>query len=289
MSAARAGPVEANSLDPIARTPGRLGARWLWLALAFAFAPTLLELAGHLRLHPAARAVWIFPVLTLLLARRDRAASSPGAWAMVVLGAVWQLMALAADAPRLARPGVVLAAIGLCRATGMCRWSTAGLLLFAIPLPHVVAERLSPALEKFWADRAVAVAGAFGGGIERIGEQLSAGGRLFTLQASDGGLALVWLGLGFAWCARLLRGERAGGALAVVATGLGLGFAAQLVLLVAIAIGLVLGVRAETLRMIQEQAIWLGASAIGLLWAARIMGAPSGGDSSTAREGARAA
>ncbi len=288
MSGAGAGPVETGRFVPVAPSSGRLDSRLLWPALGFAFTPTLVELGSHMLRHPAARAVWIFPVLALLLARREDATASRWGWACIVPGAVWQLMALAADAPRLARPALVLAAIGLCRITGACRWATAALLVFAIPLPHVVAERASPALERAWADLAVAVVTRVGGSIERVGEQLSAGGSGFALQAADGGLALVWLGLGLAYCADLVRNEPAGRWLAIVPKGIALGFSCQLLLLVGIAGGLVLGLPAERLRTLSDHAVWIGSSALGLALAARIARMPRSESESISTAGARA-
>jgi len=242
----------------------------LAFALLFAFAPTLLDLVDHALRHPWARANWVFPLLAGVAAHAepdDRASrvDARAGIACVAAGAVGQLVALAGDTIRLARPGLVLAAIGLARATGAASWRSAALLAFAIPLPHALYELGSPALETAIATAAAGLAGWAGAACTVAGDALVAGSERLPLTARDGGAPLAWLAIGLAWfqsavCAEPRRAAAVRALRSVLAAG-----ALQLALLTAAALALAGGASAASVRGGLDGSVWLGTSAVALV------------------------
>lgn len=194
---------------PVTRSP------WLlWSALAVALSPSLVDLARHVVANPWARGAAVFPFLLAWSAytaeERDRPARDGLVW--LALGVALSLVGVGGGMPRVGRPGIALAVIGLARATGAPPLRCALLAAFAIPPPTQLVALLSPGLEGAAAWLAARVAGLLGSGAlvdwsraREIRLVASDGGAL-SLYPADGGLALAWSLAGVGWFAAVRRG-----------------------------------------------------------------------------------
>ncbi len=177
----------------VSAAPARGEALLLWAGLVAAFSPTIVDLVRHWIETPWSRYALVFPVLFAACAIREpRAAPRPAALGWVAAGLVLEVAAAFTGAMRWARPGLALAALGICRSSGFASPRAAVLLLFAVPAPafavHAGSALLDAALSEpiasFWR-------GAAGGGTVL--------GAAPAIHAHRGALALAPLLAGLAW------------------------------------------------------------------------------------------
>jgi len=229
------------------------------LALALAFAPVIANLAGHFVATPWARYSLVFvPLFAWSLLREP--AARPGrleGGALIGLGLALELGAAAIGMTQIGRPGLALAAIGLCRWMGIAGYRTALLALFAIPIPHELVQRLTGRAEVV---KEFALAAEL---LRSLGESVlvgwpnveSARGTL-QLTPADAGLPLAVGLAGLGW----YRGIRAGRSLVSTAGGAALwgslALPLQIVLLVA-SVALVSRGRPDLARVLLSGGFWL--------------------------------
>jgi hypothetical protein len=116
--------------------PTRSEALLLWTGLAAAFSPTILDLARHAIDTPWSRYALVFPVLFAISARRGaRPAPRSEGVRWIAAGLAIEIAAAFTGAIRWARPGLALAAFGICQRCGIGSPRAAVLLLFAVPAP----------------------------------------------------------------------------------------------------------------------------------------------------------
>jgi hypothetical protein len=195
---------EATGLRP----RSRLGEGAVWLLLLGATSPVLSDLARHLAAEPWALYSLVFWALFLRELARRPAELRPRPWgyALLALALALQLVMLRAGWPRIARPAVGLAALGLALALGHPRPSLALTALLAVPAPSSLVEAWSPGLE-----RAVAHGASWALGLIGVAADVTtvAGRALLIrtaegnmrLEPSDGGLPLAALLGGLGWYA----------------------------------------------------------------------------------------
>jgi hypothetical protein len=202
----------------------------LWIALAAALSPSILNLVEHVTTRPWARCAAVFPFLLGWLAwrRRERVEPAADGFVWLALGLAFSVVGAGGDMPRLARPGIALGIVGLARATGFPPTPIALLAAFAVPLPSVLLAIFEPGVEDVAARAAAALAGVSGAAVEldrsRIDvlEFVVPAGAL-ELVPGDGALSLGWALAGVGWFGGLLR---AAPLRELVESALGWGFAA---------------------------------------------------------------
>jgi hypothetical protein len=244
------------------------------LALAAALSPVLVELARHLAAEPAARYVLLFPPLFARAAARDlrggSASRGRGGWLLLGAGLALELLAFGGGMPKLARPALPLAVIGLCRALGLCAPRTALLAIFFVPVPYAACSFASPALERLWFGAAVALLRPAGAEVaieasrDFLFDVAGAGGSL-AVRSWDGGLPLAVLAAGLAWYGSLPAGSLRRTGLAALA---GLGLQAPIALA---AVALLAAGHAGAGAAVRDHAFW-AVALVGLVCAERAVG-----------------
>lgn len=208
---ASAAPESEAVAPPFERSRLREGA--LWVLLLGATSPVLVDLVRHLTAEPWALYSLVFWVLFAReLARRpeERRPQRSG-YALLALAFALELAMLRAGWPRMARPAVALAAIGLARALGHPRPALALTALWAVPIPNAIVEFGSPDLERaIFAGvsatlRRAGVEAELAIGAARALAVRTAAGSL-PLEPADGGLPLAALLGGLGWYAGARRG-----------------------------------------------------------------------------------
>ena len=189
---------------------------WLWAALATALSASLFDLGRHWVEAPWARSSGVLLLLFAWIALREPAPRrAPGGMALVGAGLAVSLLAVGGGMPRLGRPGIALAALGMARLTGRPAGAPAFLALFTVPLPSSVLTRLSPGLESWVPQGTLLAAGAAPGAhVEWIHAgrlQLVAAGGELDLWAGDGGLALAWSLAALGWLLAMRSGSTLSG------------------------------------------------------------------------------
>lgn len=221
----------------------------LWLGLAIAFSPVLINLVEGLRAYPADRYTLLVPLglgLHALRARRAREAveSAPApaprvglGTALIAAGLIVELLGVASASWGIARLGLPLAALGVALRLGAPSPLFAVTVFGAIPLPSFVQYAASPEIETAIGGALAAVFSAFGVVLESRGALLYAEGVRFELLATDSGLltaASLFLGGWFSGLRarlalpRLLRRATGTAALALILHPLLLSIAAAL-------------------------------------------------------------
>ena len=178
----------------------------LWIALAAALSPLLVDLAAHVVGNRWARGAAIFPLLLAYCAWRDPSPRTPSRDGLVllVLGVAVAFVDVGGGMPRVGRPGIVLAVLGLARMTGRPSLRCALLALWMIPFPTQIIEALAPGLDAVVANLAAHFATALGVASRVDASHVVAlrlivpAGRL-ELFPGDGGLALAWTFAGLGW------------------------------------------------------------------------------------------
>src|SRR5215468_8822064 len=136
----------------------------LWMALAVALSPSLVELVGHWMHEPWSRASAVFVPLGLLAAATDASPIRPrrGGWLLVVFGLALALFGSVGGAEALGRLSIPLAVIGMACALGRPAPRIAAISLFVVPPPFTIASLASPGAERAVAALAVFAGGALG-------------------------------------------------------------------------------------------------------------------------------
>lgn len=249
----------------------------VWVALAVALSPVLMDLFDHAATRPWARSSLIFAPLWIVAVWRERGRSTPTAWghAALVAAVALELFAVRVDAVRLARPALPLALIGLCRAQGLASLRTAVLACWIVPLPNFLRGALSPQLETHLAALAAVPFRWAGSAVEVEAGRVALGEAGLALGSADAGLALVALLAGLGWyaslrspgtCWRSLRAALLWGAL-----GIPLQLLALQVALVVTSLGAPGGA-----RTLLDHA-WIAVAAAGVVWAERRVPDPPAG------------
>ena len=192
----------AVASDSNAASPLRTADAALWLSLAIAFSPALLDLARHLIEFPWARYAMVFPLLfarCALRAERTRPIAA-GTWA-IFAGLALEVGAAFAGSIRWARPGIAIAIIGMCLRLGLGTWRLWALMLFAVPAPNFLVELGAPG-------PATALARIAAGGWRMLGVDVESSVRVLgdlSLFPNEHWLAIAPLLAGLAWYEGLLR------------------------------------------------------------------------------------
>jgi hypothetical protein len=180
--------------------PSRLESALLWLALVLAFAPALLDLGAHVAATRWAHYAAVFPALAVYCAlREERRAREPRGTLWIGAGLLIEVAAGFLGAIRWARPGLVLALLGMLRREGIGSWPARALWLFAIPMPAFLvrlgsgplAYAMTEAVAAAWRALGLAVS------VER-GIVHGAGGGVLVVPDHDW-LFLAGLLAGLAW------------------------------------------------------------------------------------------
>lgn len=251
--------------------PWWTGRRWqvsLWVALAIAFSPVLVDLSDHWVVQPWSRACLLFPGLVWLASRQDTVRPGPASWgwALVAAGIVLELLAIGGDVVRMGRVGLVAASIGLCFAGGWSSIRVALLLVWSIPLPASVLNFASPAPEKIVGELGARIVSLFGVGVERVGTRLEGGGSIIELLPADGGLQSAVTLAGLGWFSALLRPTAP---LSIARTSILWGLSAfpiHVVLVGAASLALAAGLEPGVIRRGLAEFSWAGILLVGLLW-----------------------
>jgi hypothetical protein len=182
----------------------------LWIALAAALSPVLVDLVRHWVSTPWSRYSAVFPLLLAVRIQSDpsRRAPAPDGWLWIGAALALELASAAGGVTKLARFALPLAVWGGFRLSGVSGPATAVLSAFAVPIPHVLNEMASPGLETGLAHGAARVARLFGASPQVLEPpQLLVGGQALLLRPPDGGLSLAALLGGLGWHAGLALRE----------------------------------------------------------------------------------
>lgn len=231
----------------------------LWVALAVALSPALIDWVRQVLTSPWARGAAVFPLLLLLSVSRDETPVRPArdGFAWLVLGLLLTVVGVGGGMPRVGRPGIALAVIGLARALGFPSTPRVLLAAFAIPIPSQVLGALAPGLEGFVASLVARGAG-FAGIEAHVDPMRTSALPLVTpagvleLFPGDGGLPLAWSFAGLGWFAAVLRGASTSAALRAVPRPVLAAFALQ-ALVVALACAATLFGAAGPARALLDQ------------------------------------
>jgi hypothetical protein len=216
------------------------GRSWLlWIALGLALSPAILDWLRQVATSPWARGAAVFPLLLLWSSYRDETPARPArdGYLWLALGLGLTLVGVGGGMPRVGRPGIALAVVGLARAIGFPSTPRALLAAFAIPIPSQVLAALAPGLEA-----AVASLVAGGADLAGVGAHVDAT-RVSSLRfvaprgvldlfPGDGGLSLAWSFAGIGWFAAVQRGAAIPAALRAASARVLVAFALQASLLV---------------------------------------------------------
>lgn len=173
----------------------------LWLALAAALSPTLLDFVRHVAVEPWARPFLLVGTLGLAAAWSDprRAGRRPLGFLLVAAGVALALVTVGGGMTRLGRPGLPLAIVGMALALGRPVLPIALLACWAVPPPKALLTALSPGLESALAWAAVGVTRSLGGTASFVKDDLLLNDASLLLDAPDGGLPLALALGGLAW------------------------------------------------------------------------------------------
>ena len=197
-----------------AATPAQ-GAReaLLWAVTTLAFSPILVDLARHALEQPWA----LYPLAFWLLFARETARAERAAprltsgMFLIVFGLVLELVMLRAGWPRMARPGWLAAALGVCLLAGRPSLRTASLILWWIPIPHALATLASPTLETWLATPASWLLELSGATVRleqlRRAVFLQVADATLPIRGPDAGIPLAALLVGLGWHDALRRGR----------------------------------------------------------------------------------
>lgn len=254
-------PIETRNPGPSAS--GFSGPAWpvvLWSGWLFAFSPILVDLVAHLRAFPWTRATLVFPFLAWWTARSEAAPVRGSRWGWILVGAglLIGLLAVAGDVLRGGRVGLVLSAMGLCLATGWASWRAAILLLWSVPVPHVLLDLAEPLSTGFFLPSAIGVARWLGAGVEYHRDQLVSAAGSLEWSPIDGGLPLALMAAGLGWCHAVRYRASTAAALRRSLQAAALALIVQWALVVSVGLALARGVAPTALRAFLDGWPWLG-------------------------------
>jgi hypothetical protein len=233
----------------------------LWIALAVALSPALIDWVQQVTTSPWARGAAVFPLLLAWSVRDDASPVRPKrdgvAW--LALGLALTLVGVGGGMPRVGRPGIAFAAIGLARAIGFPSTPRMLLAAFAIPIPSQVLAALAPGLEAAVAGLVARGATLAGVGAHLDESRLSAlrfvsPAGFLELFPGDGGVSLAWSFAGIGWFAAVQRGAALPGALRAAAGPVLVAFVLQ-ALVLALACGATLFGAAALARAVLDHCV----------------------------------
>jgi hypothetical protein len=239
----------------------------LWLGLVAAFSPVVVDLLRHCAAEPWACYALVFVPLLAVCVRQSRAGARPSAdgYLWLLAGILIELVAIRADAIRMARPGLALAVIGLCRGFGLASTPASALAFWLVPVPSMILAFASPDLEMAWARLALGPLGLLGAQMSLDGTRVFAPAGVLELRPSDGGLTLLALLSGLGWYASIRAGCEAPAAarraLAWGASAIPIQAAAML-----LALGALASRSPELARLMLDSIVWGVAVAVALGW-----------------------
>lgn len=254
----------------------------LWVALGIALSPALLDWSLQVWTSPWARGAAIFPLLLLWSARHDPTPARPSrdGFAWLALGLALTLVGVGGGMPRVGRPGIALAVIGLARATGFPSAPRALLAAFAIPIPSQVLAVLTPALQT-----AVASLVARGAALSGMGAHVEATPAnalrfvaphgVLELFPGDGGIPLAWSFAGIGWFAAVQRGAAIPAALRAAAGPAAGALVLQLLVLALACTSTLLGAAGFARTLLDQCVLVATLAALGVAVHA-LRGAPTG-------------
>lgn len=182
----------------------------LWIGLAVALSPSLVDLVGHWVAEPWARYSALFVPLSIACARRDASPCTPRAdgYALTLLGVGICAVAVAGGMSRFGRPGIALAAVGLARVIGAPGLPCALLAAFVVPIPRALLDALPGLVELAGTGIAAASARGFELSARPVleGIELAAPTGALHVGPEHGGLPLAALLSGLGWYAAVRRG-----------------------------------------------------------------------------------
>jgi hypothetical protein len=181
----------------------------LWGALAVALSACWIDLAEHWRANPWARPSALFLPLLVATALRERrrAPGRAAGWLLVAAGVGLLLFATGGGAPRLGRPGLPLAVVGMALVLGRPSLGVALLAFWVLPPPFALSRLLSPGLEQWLAELGVRAL-ELGGRPAALGSGgIVVDGAVLPLAPTDGGLPLVVYLAGIGWWLAMRRGR----------------------------------------------------------------------------------
>lgn len=203
---------------------------WLWLGLALAFSPALVDLAAHWRDEPWARSS-VLALYFVVRGSEGRPADPPRrlpGFAFLATGLLVQMGALAAGPESFARVGLALGLLGLALLLGCPPLRLALLFAALVPIPFALQRALDPLLRAPLETAAAALASGLGPATEATALGLAQGERFLRIHPPGLGLPLMALLAAGAWaCAARLRVPPAR-ALVASAAGAAAGFGIQL-------------------------------------------------------------
>lgn len=204
----------------------------LGLALTVALSPGLYDLVRHWALSPWSRYSALFVVLSAWLLR-VRPLPSPTrrgiGLAAIAAGLLLQLTAGLAVMPALARPALVLGALGFLWLRGLGPLAIAWVAVWIVPVPHQLADGLGGDAVAAALFRAASVGvNAFGAGVAAGARRVVSGDARLVVDSSQSGLPVVAAMLGLVAYAALRLGTPAARAFALLPLAVVAALAAQL-------------------------------------------------------------
>jgi hypothetical protein len=206
-----AGGTEPGRSDARARAgrePSAFATGVLWIALAIALSPALLEIAGHARTAPWARYAIVPLALLFWAAAAERRSGVPRPLGLVLVfaGLAVQMAALVAGPAKLGRAAVPAAVIGMASWLGRPSLPVAVLSLWAVPVPNALVQGLAPALDPGILALAPALARPLDPELRSEGRALRSRDEVLRIDEADGGLPLAALLSGVGWFSALRSG-----------------------------------------------------------------------------------
>ncbi len=178
----------------------------LWLGLAIAFSPVLINLVEGLRAEPADRYTLLVPLGLALYAMTSRRHATADAesgtrvglgTALLAAGLFVELLGVASASWGIARLGLPIAALGISLRLGAPSFLVVLTVFGAIPLPSFVQHAASPEVETAIGGALAALFAGVGVAIESRGALLFSQDLRLEMLASDSGLitaAALFLG-----------------------------------------------------------------------------------------------
>jgi hypothetical protein len=239
----------------------------LWLGVVGAFSPVVVDLLRHCAAEPWAGYALIFAPLLAVCVWQSRggARASADGYVWLVVGVLIELAAIRADAIRMARPGLALAIIGLCRAFGLASAPASALALWLVPVPSMILALASPDLEIAWARLALPPLGWLGAQLSLDGARVLGPAGVLELRPSDGGLTLLALLSGLGWYASLRAGCEAPAA-ARRALLWGAGAIPLQALATLLALAALAGRSPELARLLLDSVVWGAVALLAVAW-----------------------
>ena len=182
----------------------------LGLALAVAFSPGIHDLARQWWLSPWSRYSALFAALVVWLVAREQAPAASASRRAVGIGAialagVLQVLAVISVMPALARPALVLAALGFLWLRGLAPLALVVVAVWIVPVPHQLADWAGGDRGAGWLLRAGAsLVNLFGMGVASGSGRVVSGELRLIVDSPYAGLPVLVTAFGLT-CYAMLR------------------------------------------------------------------------------------